>query len=127
MKHILTALILIASVFTSLAQPAIQITNPADGAFVQGGVLLPFWVEAQAPISGVMLVEQYIDGKLVNDYFFLQHFDVTTGVPIQAGFFDVFLTYYWKTKSQGPFILEAKVTDWSGVEVWADPVVVFKQ
>ena len=128
MKQLLTALtILIAATFTALSQPAIQIINPTNGALVQGGVLLPFWVTAQAPIPGVMLVEQYIDGKLVNDYLFLQHFDITTGVPVQTSFFDVFVTHYWRTKGQGPFLLQARVIDWAGIEVWADPVVVLKQ
>lgn len=109
--------VIIISAFYAFSQPSIQIINPQDGSPVQGGVLLPFWVTAQAPVQGVMLVEQYINGNLVNDHFF----------QTQAGFFDVFVTHYWRAKGRGPFLLEARVIDWFGIEAWADPVIVFKQ
>lgn len=111
---LLASVILIASTFASLAQPSIQITDPQDGSFVQGGKLNPFWTEVQSPV-GVMLVEHYINGVLVVDY------------PLEPDVFLVLTSYYWRTKGQHVFLLEARAVDWFGMETWADPVTVFKQ
>jgi len=96
-----------------LASPSIEIFNPTDGSTVGVG-LNPFWTLSQAPEFGVMSVEMYINGELVQEYDFqtMDFFD------------DVFVTDYWRTHGKGIYVLEAKVIDRSGDEAWAAPVTV---